>query len=193
MEDEHLQNAAKEAAEIEAIANKRCARKPIPWKELKEIVAEGDPSKMGMRSYEMQLVYEKHKLRVKKEYGTMFEYLKKHVLADFIAQIKEPGFDPSAPLTTNDFFLMKADFPYYFEDDVDHWIIWCTKYLPVGNSCPDVAAKVIVQHFGNDTEWVYLVNIVENQSVQELSHAHIFVKKLPDSVPDAVKNGSKQQ
>ncbi|KAJ2796292.1 hypothetical protein H4R20_005582 [Coemansia guatemalensis] len=184
---------AKEAAEIEANANMRCAREPLSWKELKEIVAAEDPSKMGKRCYEVQLEYEKLKLMVKKEYGTMFEYLKTHVLTDFVAQTKEPEFDPSTPLTASNLLLVKADFPYYFEEGVEHWIIWCTKYLPVGNVCPDAAAKVIKQAFGNDAEWTYLVNIVENQSVQELSHGHIFVKRSPDAVPAATKNDSKQQ
>ncbi|PIA15473.1 hypothetical protein COEREDRAFT_87880 [Coemansia reversa NRRL 1564] len=181
----HLQNNTenpKETAEIEANASMRCAHKPILWKHLKEMVAAGELIKISKRSYKVQLQYEKHKVMAKKKYGTMFEYLKTHILVDLVAQTKVPEFDPSTPLTASDFLLVEADFPYYIEEGIEHWIIWCIKHLPVGNACPEAAVEIIKQTFGDSADWTYFVNFVQNQSVKEISHAHVFIKRSQESV-----------
>ncbi|KAJ1772056.1 hypothetical protein IW140_006588 [Coemansia sp. RSA 1813] len=148
---------------------------PVSWKRFKELVDAGNLEPLG-RSYSLQDKYEEYRAETMLKYGSMANYLTTHVLADFVAETKVPEFDPQAPLTSTDFMFRANDFPYYFSDNVEHWVLWCKKQLHPGFGAPEAAIRAIVDRFGSDVEWRYFVNPVKKQSVPQLSHAHVFVK-----------------
>ncbi|KAJ2778433.1 hypothetical protein H4R18_004593 [Coemansia javaensis] len=167
---------APHADEAEAAARRASVDRPVSWERLGALVASGDLSSIG-RCYETQLVYERHKARVRQRHATMAGYLATEPLAGFAAQTRAPGFDPRSPMVASDFSLRANDFPYYTDDGIEHWVLWCKKRLQPGSVAPAAAAQAIVRRFGPDAEWVYLVNPVHRQSVPQLSHAHVFVKR----------------
>ncbi|KAJ2402592.1 hypothetical protein GGI23_000609 [Coemansia sp. RSA 2559] len=150
---------------------------PVPWKRFKELVDAGNLEPLG-RSYSLQDKYEEYNAEKRLKYGSVANYLTRHVLADFIAETMVPDFDPQAPLAASTDFMFRAnDFPYYFSDNVEHWVLWCKKQLYPGFEAPAAAVQAIVDKFGSDVEWRYFVNPVKKQSVPQLSHAHVFVKR----------------
>ncbi|KAJ1796427.1 hypothetical protein LPJ59_003757 [Coemansia sp. RSA 2399] len=150
---------------------------PVPWKRFKELVDAGNLEPLG-RSYSLQDTYEEYNAAIRLKHGSVANYLTRHVLADFIAETMVPGFDSQAPLAASTDFMFRAnDFPYYFSDNVEHWVLWCKKQLHPGFEAPAAAAQAIVDRFGSNVEWRYFVNPVKMQSVPQLSHAHVFVKR----------------
>ncbi|KAJ1847916.1 hypothetical protein H4S02_002014 [Coemansia sp. RSA 2611] len=149
----------------------------MPWEHVKQLIDMQTGERMR-RSYPVQIAYEQHKVWAKQQYGSGAEYLVQTALAEFINKTKADGFDAKSPLESSDFMFRANDFPYYFGDGAEHWVMWCTKRLEPGFEAPVVAVKAIEQRFGQDVEWRYLVNSVEHQSVREISHAHIFIKRV---------------
>ncbi|KAI9472661.1 hypothetical protein LPJ78_003420 [Coemansia sp. RSA 989] len=160
-------------AEMEANAKRLSIPKMVSWDRFKQLVDAENLKPLG-RSYEMQIIYEQHKVRMKLKYGSIANYLINHVLADFIADAQKV--DASQPLVASDFMFRANDFPYYLEN-VEHWVLWCKKQLPPGFVPPAAVADAVAERFGN-VEWRYFVNPVHRQSVPQLSHAHVFIKHI---------------
>ncbi|KAI8326361.1 hypothetical protein GQ54DRAFT_239868, partial [Martensiomyces pterosporus] len=148
---------------------------PVSWIKFKQLVDARNLEPLG-RSLETQAVYERHMAEMKRQYGSVANYLTTHALGDFIATTKEQGFDPTSPIATDDFLFRANDFPYYLGDGVQHWVLWCRKRLTPGFDAPPAAIEAIRGRFGQGVEWRYFVNPVAKQSVPQLSHAHVFVK-----------------
>ncbi|KAJ2838005.1 hypothetical protein J3B01_001714 [Coemansia erecta] len=149
---------------------------PVAWPQFKQLVDAKDLQPLG-RSFPMQITYEQHKVRMERRFGSIATYLTNHVLADLIAETNAPGFDPHAPLKVSDFVFRANDFPYFLGDDVEHWVMWCKKRLEPGFEPPTPAIDAIEAQFGCSVEWRYFVNPVHRQSVPQLSHAHVFIKR----------------
>ncbi|KAI9503641.1 hypothetical protein GGI25_002773 [Coemansia spiralis] len=143
---------------------------PIAWARFKQLIDSGNLVPLG-RSHETQACYEEYIARAKHQHGSVAAYLSATALR---------GFEPTAddgPLAKNDFFFYANEFPYHLEDGVEHWVMWCRKRLVPGFEAPDAAISAIRSRFG-DVECRYFVNPVKNQSVPQLSHAHVFIKRL---------------
>ncbi|KAJ2551031.1 hypothetical protein EV175_003840 [Coemansia sp. RSA 1933] len=150
---------------------------PVSWKRFKELVDAGNLEPLG-RSYSLQDKYEEYCDEINLKYGSMANYLTHHVLIDFVAETMVPEFNPQAPLSASTDFMFRAnDFPYYFSDNVEHWVLWCKKQLHPGFKAPAAAVQAISDRFGSDVEWRYFVNPLKKQSVPQLSHAHVFIKR----------------
>ncbi|KAJ2500111.1 hypothetical protein GGH96_002980 [Coemansia sp. RSA 1972] len=149
---------------------------PVEWPQFKRLVDAKDLQPLG-RSFPMQITYEQHKVRMERRFGSIATYLTNHVLADLIAETNAPGFDPHAPLEVSDFVFRANDFPYFLGDGVEHWVMWCKKRLEPGFEPPTPAIDAIEARFGQCVEWRYFVNPVHRQSVPQLSHAHVFIKR----------------
>ncbi|KAJ2078509.1 hypothetical protein H4R24_004428 [Coemansia sp. RSA 988] len=167
-------SAANPSAEIER-GHKLSLNKPISWDHFKRLVDTEDLDPL-VRSYEMEVAYKHHKIKVLKQYDSIADYLLKNVLADFITETLVSGFDAASPIISSDFLFLRNDFPYYLENDVEHWVLWCKKPLNTGVIAPEAAIEAIMRNFGEDIEWRYIVNPVHRQSVPQLSHAHVFIK-----------------
>ncbi|KAJ2703357.1 hypothetical protein FB645_003921 [Coemansia sp. IMI 203386] len=152
-----------------AMGRHLCVSEPVPWHEVKAAIDREDVEPLG-RSVEMQTRYQEHVARVKAEYGSVADYLTQHALADFI------GRGLSADEDANFMFRIN-DFPYSLGDGVEHWVLWSHRQLTPGFALPEAAVRVIEAKFGRKAERRYFVNPVAKQSVPQLSHAHVFVKR----------------
>ncbi|KAJ2848470.1 hypothetical protein IWW36_003284 [Coemansia brasiliensis] len=165
-------------AAMEANAKRLSIPRVVSWERFKQLVDAEDLKPLG-RSYEMQITYEQHKVRMKEKYGSIADYLINYALAEFIADAKKV--DASLPLSPSDFMFRANDFPYYLDDNVEHWVLWCKKQLPPGFVPPAAVVDAVAKRFGDNVEWRYFVNPVHRQSVPQLSHAHVFIKHNIDT------------
>ncbi|KAJ2250507.1 hypothetical protein GGI13_004010 [Coemansia sp. RSA 455] len=175
---QQLKNKASEAVanEYEPKGGREWIRHPVSWSQFKCYVDAQNLEPLG-RSLETHTTYEIVMAAKRKEYGSVAKYLTTHVLPDFIASTTVAGFDPHSALAAEDFELLVNDFPYYLGDGVEHWVLWCRKRLSPGFAAPAAAVQAIHAKFGAAIEWRYFVNPVAKQSVPQLSHAHVFVKR----------------
>ncbi|KAJ1914582.1 hypothetical protein H4219_004719 [Mycoemilia scoparia] len=161
--------------------------KAIPWEQAKQLIDANNIEPLG-RSYETQDLYEIHMKKVKAQYGSVANFLISHVLKDFVAsstksqkqqqQQAPTNSDKSDMITMSDIRFLPNDFPYAFEDGVEHWVMWSRKRLEPGFNPPPIVENAVKTRFGSNIEWRYFVNPPSLQSVKELYHAHIFIKKL---------------
>ncbi|KAJ1835986.1 hypothetical protein LPJ70_006177 [Coemansia sp. RSA 2708] len=169
-------DAVEVTAEMEAEARRLSSAEAVSWERFKQLVDAKNLKPLG-RSYAMQVTYEQHKIQMLREYGSIANYLINYALAEFIAETKTDGFDAGAALAVGDFMFRANDFPYHLCDNVEHWVLWCKKRLVPGFEAPAAAVEAIEQRFGRDVQWRYFVNPVHRQSVPQLSHAHVFIKR----------------
>ncbi|KAJ2456142.1 hypothetical protein GGF42_003284 [Coemansia sp. RSA 2424] len=164
-------------AEDEHKGGREWIRHPVSWAQFKVYVDSQNLEPLG-RSLETHMKYESAMAARRREHGSVAKYLATHVLPDFITTASAAsGFDPHSALAAEDFALLVNDFPYYLSDGVEHWVLWCRKRLAPGFAAPAAAAQAIHAMFGPSIEWRYFVNPVAKQSVPQLSHAHVFVKR----------------
>ncbi|KAJ2818491.1 hypothetical protein GGI24_005082 [Coemansia furcata] len=175
---QQLKDKASEAAASEDShkGGREWIRHPVSWPQFKQYVDAQNLEPLG-RSLETHTTYEIAMAAKRKEYGSVAKYLTTHVLPEFIASTTALGFDPHSALASDDFHLLVNDFPYYLGDGVEHWVLWCRKRLSPGFAAPAAAIEAIRVKFGSGVEWRYFVNPVAKQSVPQLSHAHVFVKR----------------
>ncbi|KAJ2825346.1 hypothetical protein IWW50_002890 [Coemansia erecta] len=172
-------DAVEVTAEMKARATRLSIPAPVPWTQFKQLVDAENLEPLG-RSFAMQVTYEQHIIQMARQYGSVANYLIDHALADLIAETKAPGFDPKSALAASDFVFRANDFPYYLGDGVEHWVMWCKKKLQPGYAASAAAVEAIESRFGHSAEWRYFVNPVRRQSVPQLSHAHVFIKRTLD-------------
>ncbi|KAJ2612564.1 hypothetical protein H4S08_002639 [Coemansia sp. RSA 1365] len=170
-----ISSAAMTLEETEERARRLSISKPVSWDNLKMFVDAENLEPLG-RSHALQLAYEHHKIKTLTQYGSTADYLLQHVLVDFIAETRVPDFDVTSPMIASDFLFLLNDFPYYLDEGVEHWVLWCKKRLNPGFVAPEAAVQAIMHKFGNGIEWRYIVNPIHRQSVPQLSHAHVFIK-----------------
>ncbi|KAJ2451993.1 hypothetical protein EV183_003234 [Coemansia sp. RSA 2336] len=164
-------------AEMEANARRLSIPQAVSWQRFTQLVDAENLKPLG-RSYQMQITYEQHKVRMKRKHGSIADYLTNHVLADFIADAQKV--DASQPLEASDLMFRANDFPYHLEN-AEHWVLWCKKRLPPGFVPPAAVVDAVKARFGH-VEWRYFVNPVHRQSVPQLSHAHVFIRRLSDQL-----------
>ncbi|KNG51229.1 hypothetical protein DDE82_007425 [Stemphylium lycopersici] len=101
------------------------------------------------------------------------------------------------PLThTDDYAILRNDWPYAFEPGISHIVVWCKNRLPVD---PDTGAlsergRQMVSDFvkrefrgkaGEDREGekvLWFKNTTDLQSVRSLEHVHVLVRDVDEEV-----------
>lgn len=71
-------------------------------------------------------------------------------------------------LLKQDYYFHLNHFPYNVEPNIEHWLLWWNKTLNIN--------KLIISKFSNKVI-TYWVNLPNNNSINDIKHAHIFVVK----------------
>ena len=82
------------------------------------------------------------------------------------AEIREPKLQPRLVWRRN-------DFPYHFEEGIDHWVLWSSS----GPLLDEALRGEAAERFGTDHEFLIWVNPPELQSVRAMWHAHVLIRK----------------
>ena len=172
------------------------ASKKYEWDELIEIVA-NKKFYMLRRSLEQEQVYRAYTQKLKLEWKTLLDF----ILCDKFGFMKvsascnerkliEPLLSStlSTPLSdshrweahrpTNEdkllrMVLVKNDFPYFFEDDIEHWILWKLDE-DLTKSDIDLTLEDMRREGVKTLFWINPENL---KSLPEIDHAHILCKR----------------
>eukprot|EP00977_Amphora_coffeiformis_P008930 scaffold2026_cov176-Amphora_coffeaeformis.AAC.4 len=171
------------------------AAKPRPfpshrftWNDLVHIIqVEQDLAKLR-RSQQDQEYYNNYMDRIRAEYKTVMDFILASKM-DIPTQIDPVSGKKIAPLdgnaTTTTMIrdtcqkrLVRNDFPYYFELDVEHWILWKLGGDGVISATElEEAKQQLRQDLGNVVDDLHWVNPPELKSIPEIDHVHILVRR----------------
>jgi hypothetical protein len=149
---------------------------PLQWKEiLQTVLVEQDFDRLT-RSASQQRQYELSKRAILGEWASMVDYVlcTKFFLPSELQEglkraVRNEGDSTTSPRTA----LVRNDFPYCFEDSVQHWILWklganCTEE-DVQKAKNDLQSQLRVQ------DMLHWVNPPRLQSLPGIDHVHILV------------------
>jgi len=76
---------------------------------------------------------------------------------------------------THQLIWRKNDFPYNFEQGMEHWLLWSTEKLPAEKIQEHIKAKF------PDLDTTYFVNPTQLQSVLAVWHCHVLTRPKPST------------
>jgi len=170
------------------------------WDDLIRIIrVERDVAKLR-RCRQDQEYYDEYMGRVRAEYRTVMDYILATKMdvptqTDPVSGKRIAVPDREDATTPRDTAyqkrLMKNDFPYYFEPDIEHWILWKWKVggggggggdgdVVISNTELEDAKQKLRQDLGNVIDHLHWVNPPELKSIPEIDHVHILVRRRRD-------------
>lgn len=174
-------------AEADA-GNASAPSRPFPtqrftWNDLVRIIqVEQDLSKLR-RSQQDQEYYDSYMAKVRAEYKTVLDYILATKLdvptqrdpdsGKLCAQRMVGEQSPSQCQQR----LVRNDFPYYFETDVEHWILWKWGGGDISNAELEEAKQKLRQDFPNVVDDMHWKNPPALQSIPEMDHVHILLRR----------------
>lgn len=159
----------------------------MEWSQLVEIIAVDKDLARLRRSQQDQQVYD--------EYMTNVVRAHYHTVMDFILITKlnvpvedEPTAEgikkrvvPIQQVTNNGTQVRKRlvpnDFPYYFERDVEHWILWKLGGDGIAPTEIEEAKDELRQKLGNVADTLHWINPPALKSIPEIDHVHILCRR----------------
>ena len=134
------------------------------WSFLKQFNFTNPPTIVLGRSEEVLESYKRHGETIKKNGG-----VEKHIKSCYLS-------------TGNDYCMTKNNFPYYFEEDIGHYVIWFKLETFQDYNNP-VAVNKIVADFQKKKgilfkDYVFFQNIERLRSVPGIPHIHVFAKLM---------------
>lgn len=87
------------------------------------------------------------------------------------------AYPPLNQITTVRKKLVRNDFPYYFEKDVDHWILWKLGGEAITPLEIDQAKETLRRDLGNVVDDMHWINPSSLKSIPEIDHVHILCRR----------------
>ncbi|KAJ1840588.1 hypothetical protein LPJ57_010539 [Coemansia sp. RSA 486] len=144
--------------------------RPYTWDEVKLVVAAERLDLLG-RTVDKELAYREDMKKVREEYGSVLNYVRKVKLAAFIRD------------TNSGHLVIPNDYPYALPENTLHYIVWSKEALTEG-TVPDPDIQCLFEQrldkdIGPESyEWIWFVNPPHLQSIPEVNHGHLIVRKL---------------
>eukprot|EP00882_Tetradesmus_deserticola_P009013 GHRQ01009508.1.p1 GENE.GHRQ01009508.1~~GHRQ01009508.1.p1 ORF type:complete len:174 (+),score=57.52 GHRQ01009508.1:90-611(+) len=161
-----------------------CAGRPVPWATevltwdvVSEIVETGTVESLGrLRRSEQQLKeYHAFMDKVRQDFASVPDFIKISVL-DSASKLNAAGKKEAVDSehgTQQQLVWHLNDFPYYFEDNVQHWLLWSTQE-PLEQ--PAIQQQVAAKFPEPQWEHIIFVNPAALQSVLSIWHCHVLVR-----------------
>ncbi|WIA18658.1 hypothetical protein OEZ85_003363 [Tetradesmus obliquus] len=152
------------------------ATEVITWDQIREIVKIGTVESLGkLRRSEQQLkTYRAFMDKVRQDYASVADFIKISVL-DSASKLNSEGKKEAVDSEHGGQQIVwhLNDFPYYFEDNVQHWLLWSSdRPLEQQLIAQQIAAKFPEQQW----EHIMFVNPAALQSVLAIWHCHVLVR-----------------
>ena len=113
---------------------------------------------------------------------TKFQFEKCQVSDDNESNIIWKAQPSLSEITTVKYALCLNEFPYNFEDDIEHWVLWKT-LSAVTDEDICKAKDSLIQMAGSDDyavdDLLHWINPLQLKSIPEIEHCHIVVKLSP--------------
>ena len=132
------------------------------WKDIKNIELKKPESIKFIRRKEVQKKYNKLKDKYKKEKIDINDVIKKDVFKNGSLNEK--------------FVFEPCKFPYFVEDGISHYILWCNPLFDWKRTLTIVFKNEIKKKLGN-IEFGWFENEIKDRSVLGVKHFHIFFRK----------------
>ncbi|KAJ2519672.1 hypothetical protein H4217_002544 [Coemansia sp. RSA 1939] len=145
-------------------------QRDFTWEEVKLVVAAERLDLLGRKMPE-ELAYREDMDQIRKKHGSIVAFMQTVKLAEFLA-------DPVAQ-----HLMIPNDYPYALPKDTMHYILWSKPSLTPG-TVPATDVRTLFESRldktlgANRYEWVWFVNPPHLQSIPEVVHGHLIVKKL---------------
>ena len=166
---------------------------PCSWDELVDILFHQKILAKLSRSVEQQYIYELHKQKVLLQWDSMKDYVLYTKFPNVFTRVEGNIVDSSQPrrwkidppvesISTTHLALVKNDFPYYMEDNIEHWIIWKLG----GDSINDLdfqnaKRELCMNHNMHEDDIIHWVNPIHLKSIPNIEHAH-FLGRVKNEV-----------
>ncbi|KAJ2160434.1 hypothetical protein GGF46_002260 [Coemansia sp. RSA 552] len=140
------------------------------WKEVKQLIAANRLELLGRTTPE-ELAYREEMELVREKHGSVVNYIVSVKLAGFIAD------------ATEEYLLIPNDYPYALPEDTLHYIVWSKTDLSPGTVPDPPVEGIFTEALDNQIgkgkyEWVWFVNPPHLQSIPDVVHGHLIVRKL---------------
>eukprot|EP00878_Enallax_costatus_P001268 GHUV01001412.1.p1 GENE.GHUV01001412.1~~GHUV01001412.1.p1 ORF type:complete len:207 (+),score=46.43 GHUV01001412.1:94-621(+) len=146
----------------------------LTWDVTKKYIEEGTVESLGhLRRSEQQLkTYRAFMAKVREDYASIADFIKVSVL-DRACRINSGGKKEAVDMEHGTDLLVwhQNDFPYYFEDNVQHWLLWSTSG-PLSHAAIEQETR---QKFP-DMDYLIFVNPAALQSIRDIWHCHVLVR-----------------
>ncbi|ODQ79610.1 hypothetical protein BABINDRAFT_37580 [Babjeviella inositovora NRRL Y-12698] len=167
--------------------------KPLTWEQLRTIIATNTLQNLGRSLSQLQ------------EYRAFRETLAAQNI-DFFGQVLEKlhwsqdevdavrASKPQLFTPADDIVILKNDFPYSFDPEITHLLVWCKAEIPtdpkstIGDMSPETRARInrwmdvcFVQNPKLQIPWKNLCwfkNWAALQSIPKLAHIHLMIRGL---------------
>lgn len=151
---------------------------PLVWSEIQQIVLMEQNYDRLTRSISQQLEYERNKRIIQKEWKSMYDYvlcMKFSIPFDIQNNLKQARREEGDHTKYPRKVLSKNDFPYCFEDSVQHWILW-----KLEDSCTDYDIETAKEELHSLVQspirdMLHWINPPRLQSLPGIDHVHILV------------------
>lgn len=175
----------------------------LTWNQIQELIQSGELYKL-VRSPEVAASYREFRAKLESQGWNLVSHIletRLHWEQSELQQlntVKYPTDEDKADAIFRDkstLKILKNDFPYNFESDVSHLLVWSKiyipLYLPLGDNVPDLEyhkhmnpkVKSLVERLLHQmlsplglTEYVWFINYPRLQSIKTVSHIHVLIK-----------------
>jgi hypothetical protein len=149
------------------------------WSDLINQMTQARPQVFRERSAEVRMrAFAKS---IRREWRSMEDYLKYKLFAYdvMIDAIDNRQFAqrPKVTQCIDDVKLVDNDFPYWFEPDIDHKVMWSESRALDKHEIEQRLDDAL----GKETERIWLLNSIAAQSVRGLWHIHVFIRRKNSS------------
>lgn len=137
----------------------------------------------------MILQYATHTAKVKSEYCSITDYVLVRFLGYSFKEVEviDTAIDPNKPILKKQAIrdpppskkiqLWPNDFPYYFTSNIDHLILWSQTVLSQEEIDRNLDVLLKERYGDAPIEVKMFVNTVALQSIREVFHVHVLVKR----------------
>lgn len=148
----------------------------MSWEEVKDVVTRGDLAVLG-RSKEQQEEYDTFYNKTKAEWRSIADFL---LATKFDYEVFEDIQLEKKYVSRTDIVLQERlkfapnDFPYYFEDGIDHFILWKLGGVITEEEAINAAVRLRNENSKYKDHVIY-INPPHLKSIPEIEHAHVLL------------------
>mmetsp|Transcript_25439 Transcript_25439/g.42883 ORF Transcript_25439/g.42883 Transcript_25439/m.42883 type:complete len:162 (+) Transcript_25439:47-532(+) len=131
------------------------------------------------RSLAQEEHYSRQNARLKDEWASICDFILHDKFSiDFVEEGGLKAVPRPLPVLPSDqnIRLARNDHPYFFEDGVEHWVLWKMGSQAVSEDEIMTAVKQL-QECGGVQRWTCFQNPPALMSIPEIQHAHIIVRR----------------
>ena len=149
----------------------------LPWSALVEIIQVNQDVPKLRRSQADEALYQSAMANVRANYVSVTDYIlaTKFGLSTIVRDDGKKCVVHPPDKGQGRQQLVRNDFPYYFETNVEHWILW--KYgggLEISEEEIQQAKDDLIEQLGDVLEFLHWVNPPALKSIPDLDHVHIL-------------------